>query len=341
MNLLLIGDLHHFSTYDVFSGYRDAFKKLGIPFDSADLTELIKYYSMEMSWGLVLAKMLNVESNFTHILFISGLITPDWILKSKYDKKIGIIGLDDPHASKITMNKFGYLDYYFTNEKKMENENKHIYYLPTATSSFLPTVSKDSIPENYKCDVSFIGTIYDDRIKPLEEVCEYCRDNNLTIKIIGPHLKTPKDSIIRKYAVDGILGNMETKLLYRGSKVVLNLDRNIKWNPIEDEGNSWLEDIGEAYSLNPRAYEIAGCRSTQLYVNPRQEAKDIFGDNMYYSNVENIKETLNNIFKTDVKELEEKINNSYSIIYADHTYLNRAQRILDIIEKQDKGEQNV
>jgi hypothetical protein len=331
MKILLVSDVHHFSTYDVFKGYIDAFNKLEVPFEIVDLVELNRWYSPEMSWGLVIAKMLNKENAFTDILFISGILTPDWLLNSKYDKKVGIIGLDDPHAGKILLNKLKYLDYYFTNCKKMEDKENNIFYLPTATTHILPTVAKSDVPEDFKCDICFIGTVYEDRIKPLEEICEFAEKKNLKIKIIGPLLSTSSDSIIRKYAQEGIIPNSHTKLIYRGAQLVINIDRNVNWNPCEKDGNSTLVDVGEPYSTNPRVYEIAGCKTTQFYINPRQEVKDIFGNNIFYSDYNNIKEKLEEIFNTDPKILLEKSNNCFNIIKDNHTYINRTRNLLEYI----------
>lgn len=335
MKILLISDVHHFSTKDVFDGYVAAFKQLGVDFEFVDMPQLCSFYNTEIAWGLALMKLLNQESGFTHGLFISGVVTPDWVLKSNYTKKIGIIGLDDPHAGEITLGKLPLLNYYFTNEKKMEDEKHNVFYIPTATSTLLPQVSKEELPDRFKQNISFIGTVYEHRIKQLEEVCRYCEEHNLTFKVVGPLLKTPKDSILRKYATDGVLNNNETKLVYRGSDIVLNLDRNIHWNPLEDDGNSTLKDVGEPYSMNPRAYEIAGCRTIQLFVNPRKEALDVFGDNIYSCREENIKETLDKIYQTDKDVLLNKINTCFNTVIQNHTYVHRAVKLLKHIQDVD------
>jgi hypothetical protein len=335
VKVLLVSDIHHFSTFDCFVGYCQAFKKMGIDFDVINMADIIKYYSHEFSWSLVSSKMLNKENDFTHVLFISGLVVPDWLLKSKYDKKIGIIGLDDPHSSQRNLDRLQYLDYYFTNEKKLEDTNNRIYYLPTATSFMLPTMPKDSIEDKYKNHIVFIGSIYDNRIKPLEEICRYCKDTNKSIKIIGPHIRTPKDSIIREFSEDKIISNNETKMYYYGANIVINMERDVNWNPFEKEGNSLLKDVGEPYSTNPRTYEIAGCRSLQLSINPRQETISLFGDNIVYCNIDEIKEVLEKILSGKMKDAVGKINNCFDIVSQDHTYLNRAKELMDRIVSQD------
>lgn len=338
MKILLVSDAHHFSTKDVYNGYINAFKPIlkskNISFDYINMFDLYNFYNSDKAWGLTMAKMLNKECDFTHVLFISGVLIPSWLFKSKYDKKIGIISTDDPHSSKLLMKNKQYIDYWFTNEKKIEDINNNIFYVPTATDTIFPNVSKETVPPQYRCHLSFVGTLYDDRIKPLEDICNFCEEKRLVLKIVGPLLNTPKDSIIRKYANDLVINNYETKLLYSGSDIVINLDRNVNWHPYNKNGNPDLINVGEPYSGNPRMYEIAGCKSLQLFINARQEVKDIFGDNVFYCNENNIKEELINIFENETEESKlEKIINCFSIVMKEHTYEQRANKILNILEK--------
>jgi hypothetical protein len=329
---LLVSDVHHFSTLDVYNGYVSGFTELGVEFQTAPMHELINSFSIDFSFGLMYSKAMNVENDFSHILFVSGLSVPEWIFRSKYSKKIGLISTDDPHASKVLLDKKQYIDYYFTNEKKLEDKDNDIYYLPTATSNHLPVCNKQDVPAKYRFDVVFIGTVYKDRIAPLETICNYCQEHDLTVKIIGPLLKTPKDSIIRKYAIEGIISNDDTKLFYRGSNIVINIDRNVNWNPNEDEGNTLLTDVGEPYSVNPRIYEISGCKTIQLYVNARQEAKDLFGDGIYYCGYDSIKEGLDKIINENEDVINNKVEKCYNIVIKNHTYKHRANRLLNYIK---------
>lgn len=347
MNILLVSDVHHFSTLDVYTGYKEAFDKL-LPgsYDTAELHSLtglssLVSFTREGALGMMLTKLLRKDNNFTHVLFVSGLCIPSWVWESCYDKKVGVIACDDPHASKYIMEYKQHIHYWFTNEKKMEDKDNNIFYIPTATSSKLPVISKDEVPNEFKYDVVFIGTVYDDRIPVLEQACEYCESKNLSISIIGPLLKTPTNSIIRKYGKDGIINNDQTKMFYRGSNVVINIDRNINWNPNESDGNSLLLDVGEPYSMNPRAYEIAGCRTAQLFVNPRQEVADVFGDNVYTCGYDDIKEGLDKVFNDSHGVVLNKVNNCYNIVKDSHFYLHRASRVLNIIKSVDsEGEKN-
>lgn len=342
MKILLVSDVHHFSTLDVYKGYVEAFKKLKIDFEVCEIHSLVKMSSIlgmttDGAFGMCMAKMLNKENGFTHILFISGLQVPTWLLKSKYDKKVGVIALDDPHASKTLLNNKKYIDYYFTNEKTFEDINANILYVPTATSSNLPSEDKEKLVDEFKYDVLFVGTVYENRIKPLENIAKYCKTNKLKMGIIGPLINVSRGSTINDYSLNGILPNDQAKLAYSGSRIVLNIDRDVNWSCMEKDGNSELVFTGEEpYSINPRAYEIAGCRSTQLYINPRQEAYDIFGDNIYYSNYDNCVDVVDEILHTDKSLLDNKIEESFKVIKDNHLYINRATKILDFITIKER-----
>lgn len=340
MKILLCSDFHHFSTLDVFEGYREGFSKIGVDFNVVELhtmtnPQIACHLSVDAALGLMVAKAVNVENEFTHVLFISGLIIPEWVFKTlrRSGLKVGILGLDDPHSSVQLYEVKPHIDYWFSNEKTLEDEKSNIFYIPTATNSLYPTIDKETLSDNFRNDIVFVGTIYPDRVKPLEEACRFCEDNNAKISIYGPLLNTPKNSIIRKYARDQIISNNGTKMLYYGSKLVLNIDRNVLWDCNEEEGNSNLAGDGRPYSMNPRAYEIAMCRVPQLFINPRPEAYDVFGDNVYYSQYDNVYEELEHIF-SESEELEQtKINNCFDIVRSNHIYLYRAGKILNILER--------
>jgi hypothetical protein len=193
---------------------------VGVDFHTAelhDLTDIRKvcHMSMDAAWSLILAKLINVENGFTHCLVLSGLLCPDWFLKTtlKCGVSTSVIELDAPHASKPIHDRRQYFDYLFTNEKSLEDIPNKIVYVPTATGTNVPNCDKDKVPDQYKNDVVFVGTVYPDRIKPLEDACKFCEENGLKIGIYGPLLNAQRDSILRKYIVEGIIDNTDTKLL--------------------------------------------------------------------------------------------------------------------------------
>lgn len=340
MNILLVSDFHHFSTKEIFDGYVNGFKKAGIKFDVAQAHDLRGgFFNDEMTWAIVLAKMLRADNAFTHILFVSGFSIPDWVLASKYDKKFGLIAVDDPHSSLKTLNKKKYFDFYFTNEKTLEDQTNGIYYVPTASGVQVPSCTKEEVPEQYRSDVVFVGTVYPNRVEPLETIAGYCKDKGLKFKCVGPSQWIPRDSELYKCFDPNVISETKAKLLYRGAKVVINLDRDVNWKSDNPKYNSLLvKRDEEPYSLNPRTYEIALCRSPQLFVDPRQEAIDIFGENAFYckNNKDSIYSKMDEVLNLSKTDLRNKLKFCYETVITEHTYDNRAKQIIEILNEREK-----
>ena len=346
MRILIVSDVHPYSTFDVYKGYCDGFESLKVPYETVNLPLLLEANSMERAMTLVVAKMLIKENAFTHVLFVAGTMIPRWVLESKYDKKIGMIATDDPHSSKMLLDNYDLLDYYFTNEKTLEVLGKNnIVYLPTAVSEASVGRSKVSRSPHYQSDVCFIGSIYPNRVKPLETVCRWAENNGKKLKIIGPvdagalwgETFVPKDSIIMKYAQNGVVDNKETLMYYANSKCVINMDRDVKWSPCYKEENPHLinRDISP-YSMNPRCYETSICKVPQLYIDPRKEAIDIFGDDIWYGSTDDpasIATSLDKIFGTRKKMINNKVTSAYKKVVKNHLYTHRAAKIISTFIK--------
>jgi hypothetical protein len=341
MRILLVSDSHPYSTFDVFKGYCNGFAELKIPFETVNLVELLDTYSPETAMGMLLAKTLIKSNAFTHVLYVAGTMIPKWVLESKYDKQIGFIATDDPHSSKMLLENKDCIDYYFTNEKAIENKRDKIFYIPTAVSSTQLNCNKDVGNNLYKSDVCFIGSVYPNRVKPLEDALRWCIKNNKIAKILGPirgrttygELFVPENSIIHQYGINTIVDNKETNKYYANAKVVINMDRDVNWSPAFSNANPHLYEC-IPYSSNPRVYEIAACKTIQLFINPRQEIEDTFGDNIYQCCTDTISKTLDTIFSTKESILKKKISNCYDIVKKNHTYTHRAASIINYLIRE-------
>ena len=330
MKFQLVSDIHHFSTKDVFDGYKLGLQQAGVDFIHCDLTEILKYHSFEHTLGLLLSQSLIKNNEITHILYVSGLSIPRWVYESKYDKKVCILSLDDPHCSMPLLRNKDCFDYYFTNEKTIEYKNAGIHYLPTATSASIPK----EIGEHHKSDIVFVGTMYPSRVKMLEKVALWCQNNNKVFKIITP--SPVKSTVLKKHIViNSIIDNNETKRYYTGAEVVINVDRDINWSPQYGDNNPNLLDVGkEPESTNPRFYEIALCKSLQFYIDPRKEAIDLLGDNIITSTKENVDEKLKEAFNLSEDKKNEMVENSYNEVIKNHTYYSRVKTLINILNEE-------
>lgn len=335
MKILLVSDRHHFSTVNLFPFYDDALKRSGVPFNSVNIGDFNKYLSPTAAEACMYYTAMRHDLGFTHILFLCGLSVTKPMLKSFYDKKVGIISTEDPHGTKLVADSWGDIDYYFTNEKKMDQVEPNVYYVPVGAPSTLP--NKNTLPNVYKSDVCFVGTIYPDRAKVIKTVGEYCEKNDKKFYVIGPTTPdTPKQDAeaIKKYVIrNDVVDGKEVLCFYSGAKVTLNLDRDTTWHPTEGVNPNLYKNITDPYSLNPRAYEIGACRTIQLYVNARQEAIDLWGDNIYISTEGTVGKVLGKIFKTQEKALKAKAAFVYEDIVSNHLYEHRVKEMIDIMVK--------
>jgi hypothetical protein len=338
MKILLVSDIHPFSTKDVFDGYIDGFKSLNVPFETFEYHNIAKFFTQDIVNSLLLSKILSKENEFTHVLFVAGQCIPKWVFESKYDKKMGVIATDDPHCTIGLLHESSHvIDYYFSNELEIAKMNDAITYLPTAASRTITKENMEVGNDKYKSDMCFIGSVYPSRVPILEACIAWCEKNNKTIKIIGPVEArgisgipfVPEDSIIRKVAESRLIDNLEAHKYYANSKACINLDRDINWNPMVLQGNPNLLEC-DPYSGNPRMYELALCKATQLYIGTRQEPLDIFGDSIFHCNDATLLDfTLSILFVMGENEINKMKQNAYDIVLKNHTYTHRAAKIIE------------
>lgn len=342
MKLLIVSDSVRYSTYDVYNGYLDGFTRLGIPCEPFDMPNLLDYYSAENTMALLIAKAVIKDNGFTHVLFVAGTMIPEFVLRTLHYNglKLGFIATDDPHSSKMLLANKKYIDYYFTCEKALEDYSQQIYYVPTAAAHW-HVEAKYEQDDAYKSDVCFIGSVYPNRVKPLENAIKWCVENKKKPLILGPiqgrtsygELFVPEDSVIHTVGKHMIVENEDARKYYANANVVINMDRQTDWSPAFLNGNPHNVEV-EAYSCNPRIYEVAATKSLQLYIEPRAEAQDLFGDNIYTCSTKDIGKTLDRIFKTSPLVLKQKIKKCYSIVKKYHTYFHRASSVFNHLVKR-------
>jgi len=330
VRILLVSDLDHFATRNVFEDYLIAFKKAGVDVHPFRMWEITKTLSMKVMYSLLFSDIMIKSNGITHVLFVTGTNVPKDIVESlRDDIKVGVIGTDDPHSSKYVMDVFNNkLDYYFTNEKKMDRYDERFHYVPIGTSSRIPT----EISDKHLSDLCFIGSVYPNRIPMLERAVHWALKNGKKPLVLGPLNAVPEGSIIRSIGIDTIVNNIQAMQYMAGARVSINMDRDVHWNPQAAEGNHMLLDVGEPLSCNPRTYEIPLNRSIQLYINHRKEAVDIFGDSIFTADESNLEEVLQTIFDSTSHHLEELKNRAYNIAL-NHTYDKRVTKILEVITK--------
>jgi len=332
MRILLVSDLEHYATRNVFEDYLVSFKRLGVDVRPFRMWEICKTVSQQVMHTLLFSDIALKGNNITHVLFITGTnVLPDIIESIPSHIKVGVIGTDDPHSSKHVMSAFNsHLDYYFTNEKKLSGYDERFHYIPIATGSRIPT----DITQDHMSDVCFVGSVYPSRLPMLERIMKWCMHNGKKPLFVGPQRDVPADSIIKPCSREIITDNIESMRYMAGAKVSINLDRDVHWNCNVSGGeNPILLDVGVPYSTNPRTYEVPLNKSIQLFINPRQEAVDVFDDSIFVADDENVEEVLQRIFDTPKADIESIRAKAFAIAQQ-NTYSDRAKKIIKFLNKE-------
>ncbi len=155
----------------------------------------------------------------------------------------------------------------FVNERNslLKFEQWHATYLP---HSFDPARHYPrKVSREYQSDVCFIGTMYPER-KELLDAIDW---TGIHTRFIGPGLTVSNEQLQQDGKVR--LDNAEVANYYCGAKINLNLHRTVRG--AHDDVLVHIDD-SEAWSIGPRAYEIAACGSFQIADSTRGELEEVF-----------------------------------------------------------------
>lgn len=116
--------------------------------------------------------------------------------------------------------------------------------------------------------IMFVGTGFPSRQQFLESVDW----TDLDLRLWGNWWQVEKDSPLHPYVRPRLVENHTTAALYRGSKIGISMHRTERFYR-----TGGLIDKNEAYSIGPRAYELAACGLFTVS-DPRPELVDVFGE---------------------------------------------------------------
>jgi spore maturation protein CgeB len=187
------------------------------------------------------------------------------LTESPYDDQDQAVIMHKGHASAAFTNDLRSV------ETLREMSGVHTVYLPHA---YDPEVHHPGVVgSQWHSDVFFHGTMFPERQAMFDGL-----NGREGVIIDGPD---PTFKVEDWDEVDEMLEKMmpnaELAQYYRGAKIALNYHRTVIG--ATDEG---LQHIGNgaAYSIGPRAYEIAACGAFQLCDDTRPELKEVFGDSV-------------------------------------------------------------
>lgn len=340
MKIYLVSDPTRFALTDIYTGYTHAFNKLGIPHETFPYHYLRDVVSDKLCYNMIHSTALIKSKEFTHVMFIGGLNIPSYIFESLYHLKSIIVSSEDPHSFDPNKNRLDLVDYYFSNERSVGTSTryKNTYYCPTAGSDVeCGKVPREMIDEKYQSDILFLGAMYPNRRKLLEAIIPLVKKHKLSFKVCGHVQYLPKKSPLWEYVTDArTIPHNETVKYYNGAKIVLNILRDINWNPrTATKKNPLNKSKFDAQSLNPRAYEVPLCQAFMLMEDTRAEAREVFDEKQvgFFSNEESLIEHLYYyLIGRGSRCRDEMAFQAYKNVAANHTYTNRLMYIKSVLE---------
>lgn len=342
MKIYIVSDPTKFALTDIYNGYIHALKKLDIPYETFPYHHFRDIISDTICYNIVHSNLLIKAKEFTHAMFIGGLNVPNYLFESLYNVKSVVIGTEDPHTSTPMIDRLNLIDYYFSNERTIGTcpKYKNVYYCPTAGSDIeCGKVPREIVEEKYRSDILFLGAMYPNRRKLLEAIIPFVKKHKLSYKICGHVQYLPKTSPLWEYVTDArTIPHNETVRYYNGANVVLNILRDINWNPrTKTKKNPFNKNKFDAQSLNPRAYEVPLCQAFMLMEDTRAEAHEVFNDKQvgFFFNEESLIERLHYFLIGRGKKIRDEMAfQAYKHVATSHTYTNRLLYIKSVLEKQ-------
>jgi len=293
LRVLLIYPGHLFSTFDVARGYDLALQEnddvvLGafayhsalIFYQSAVKAYRENHPDKEMPDGACLTMASErvavqaVEFKPDVALIVSGMVfgRHGYELLMAMDIPIAFIltespYLDEPQAfmMKATNACVAFTNDRWSVDRLTEETGVRTIYLP---HSYLPGTHRPMETNGeHQTDVFFHGALWPERLEMFSGLDSLPYD----MRLGGINLDDLSDD-----KLSAVIDNSSLPLWYSGTKIALNHHRTCRGSGDE------VTHIkpGSAYSLGPRAFEIAACGSFQLCDDARPELTEIFGDSV-------------------------------------------------------------
>ena len=307
LNILLIYPGASWSPFDIARGYEHAFRALGHQVTAFNYHTRYSFY--KSMFDKERAVLLASEGVGLQVLdmTIDGLGKPDvivnimgsalhrraWLQCYVLGIPMVVILTESPYMDDFQgeMLQKGYARLGFTNDKTSviplrEASGVQVEYLP---HSFSPAKHYPrQAPEQYQTDVFFWGTMWPERAALLNAL-----DLTGYTALVGGTVFDDDEEIERT-----VIENDDMALYYAGTKIALNHNRRVKF------GGGWIDG---AYSLGPRAYEIAACGAFQLCDDSRPELHEVFdGSVPTYTDAEDLQYLIDYYLKHDAERQQRR-----------------------------------
>lgn len=287
MRIQVVSSPHSHSTRDVFLRVVKGLRQNGVDVRPYDL--LPRWQGFEVLIGLARARRMPLPGGFSartlayepvlgaalyHEVDWSIIVSPQYVppelprLLRRAGVRVAAYWTECPYEDFLFVPECAELfDLCFVSDRysvgHYRSFNERVVYLPHC---YDPDVHYPGGDER-DLGVVFVGTVYRDRWELLRRV----RWDGLDVRIHGLVWGRRSRRWRERISAD-LVDNEQAAALYRRARASFNVHRTLRWI-----GFPWPIDEGEAYSLNPRAYELAACETFQVS-DWRPELRDVFGD---------------------------------------------------------------
>jgi hypothetical protein len=313
-NILLVSGSANFSTRDVWDGYRVSLEAQGLRVIPYPTFSFLKVLSVDAVCNDILGTALDVANGIDAVVFVDGLYFRG--PRSRIPLSLRRAGLttvliatDDPYEAIPNLESL--YTYRFTNEIRCATEGA--MYLPTATLP-LPEVPRSTHP---RYDVSFLGTVFEDRLPMITQISRMCEQEGLRFLIAGKILGGTDAfqdftcTEVRQRTIDTV----EKLEIYSQSRVTINLFR---------------QSETPADSPSPRVFEVTAFGHAALLTGPRRsEVTSEYGDSVYHfdEDFESIRSTIVEALSDNQARMA-KVGEAQKITVAKHLYEHRAKTLV-------------
>ncbi len=303
MRILMCQPGPHFSVFDVYRGWYEAFQDLGVTVADYNLGDRLTFYDSAMveiseypgdgattisidigDRVLNLKKALSQEK--AHELAVNGIyaalyklkpdvlflvsaffIPPDLIdLARANGTKVVMLATESPYEDGRQLTYADHVDMMLLNDPinlEKFREKTPTYYVPHAYRPSVHHLGSGDASPEYAADFAFVGTGFRSRIEFMEKM----DFGDLDVLLAGNWGELTEDSPLWKHVAHEVgecLDNEQTAQVYQSSKVGMNLYRREAETPEHSQG----------VALGPREVEMAACGMFFLR-DPRPEGDEV------------------------------------------------------------------
>lgn len=324
LNVLLVAGSARFSTRDVWDGYRVALQDAGVNVVPYSTFSFLRLLSVDAVCNDIIGTAVDQANLFDFVIFTDGLYfrgqrarVPQSIRRAGIPTVL--IATDDPYET-IPHTETLYT-HRFSNE--INSCIDGVKYLSTAT-----LVPPRSHEDSADYDLSFVGTVFEDRLPAMLAVAEHCERNQRRFLIAGKLLGKGNEFDCFQFT-ETMLRTIPPELkweIYSRSKFTLNVFR---------------ESEKPAASPSPRVFEVTAFGKAGLVTGPeRSEVSRIFGDTVIrFDTTQDLLDRLDEAW-ADEEGRRQKVDRAKEISLADHTYADRVSELLSCLTSSTDNQNN-